>query len=79
MMREWGSVFSYPGAALMDLFTPLGRNSCVILQSPLIDGSPCGYGGHCQNATCHAGSVSETIDAWYKQNLQYAIREFCSC
>lgn len=48
-------------------------NSCLVLQSPLIDGSPCGYGGHCYNQTCQSGNTGDTIESWIDQNLQIAI------
>jgi hypothetical protein len=44
-----------------------------VLQSPLIDGSPCGYGGHCYNQTCQTGNTGDTIESWIDQNLQIAI------
>lgn len=53
--------------------SPNSTNQCVILNSPLIDGSPCGYGGHCYNSTCKAGSVNDTVGTWYRDNLQIAI------
>ncbi|KAG8989704.1 hypothetical protein FRB94_011321 [Tulasnella sp. JGI-2019a] len=53
--------------------TPGSSNSCTVLQSPLINGSPCGYGGTCQNSVCKAGSFSALVKSWYKQNLQIAI------
>ncbi|WVQ91192.1 hypothetical protein IAS59_004988 [Cryptococcus gattii] len=52
---------------------PNSTNSCVVLQTPLVDGSPCGYGGHCYNQTCESGSWQSTAAAWYKQNLQISI------
>ena len=52
---------------------PTSSNQCVVLQSPLIDGSPCGYGGTCNGGTCKPGSVFDTVKAWYKQNLQISI------
>lgn len=48
-------------------------NQCVVLQTPLVDGSPCGYGGHCYNQTCESGSWQSTAGAWYRQNLQISI------
>lgn len=48
-------------------------NQCVVLQTPLVDGSPCGYGGHCYNQTCQSGSWQDTAGAWYRQNLQISI------
>ncbi|RXK34760.1 hypothetical protein M231_07981 [Tremella mesenterica] len=52
---------------------PTTRNQCVVLQTSLIDGSPCGYGGHCYNQTCRSGSWENTLDAMYTQNLQISI------
>ncbi|OBZ79276.1 Disintegrin and metalloproteinase domain-containing protein B [Grifola frondosa] len=42
---------------------PSNSNQCVVLQSTLIDGSPCGYGGTCYSGSCKAGSVLATIKA----------------
>ncbi|KAG7090715.1 hypothetical protein E1B28_009808 [Marasmius oreades] len=52
---------------------PSKSNSCVLLSSLLIDGSPCGYGGSCASGTCQAGNLFDTAKAWYTQNLQIAI------
>ncbi|OCF60915.1 hypothetical protein L486_00559 [Kwoniella mangroviensis CBS 10435] len=52
---------------------PNVTNQCVVLQTSLVDGSPCGYGGHCYNQTCKAGSWQDTAAAWYTQNLQISI------
>lgn len=52
---------------------PLVANQCTILQTVLIDGSPCGYGGHCYNGTCSPGSWQDRFQAMYTQNLQIAI------
>ncbi|OCH88348.1 hypothetical protein OBBRIDRAFT_734593 [Obba rivulosa] len=52
---------------------PSTSGQCVVLQSQLIDGSPCGYGGKCYSGSCKAGSVWDTIKAWYRENLQIAI------
>ncbi|EMD41369.1 hypothetical protein CERSUDRAFT_101854 [Gelatoporia subvermispora B] len=52
---------------------PSNSGQCVVLQSQLINGSPCGYGGKCYSGSCKAGSVWDTIKAWYRQNLQIAI------
>ncbi|KAK8864698.1 hypothetical protein IAR55_001950 [Kwoniella newhampshirensis] len=48
-------------------------NQCVVLQTPLVDGSPCGYGGHCYNSTCDSGSWQDTAGSWYRQNLNISI------
>jgi hypothetical protein len=52
---------------------PRISNQCVVLQTPLVDGSPCGYGGHCYNQTCEQGSWQSTAASWYRQNLNIAI------
>ncbi|WWC62218.1 uncharacterized protein I303_104813 [Kwoniella dejecticola CBS 10117] len=52
---------------------PNVTNQCVVLQTSLVDGSPCGYGGHCYNQTCNSGSWQATAAAWYTQNLQISI------
>ncbi|KAI0668683.1 Metallo-peptidase family M12B Reprolysin-like-domain-containing protein [Trametes maxima] len=52
---------------------PSDSGRCVILQSPLIDGSPCGYGGMCYSGTCKAGNWWTTFKAWYVQNLQISV------
>ena len=52
---------------------PTTSNQCVVLQSQLVDGSPCGYGGSCQGGSCKAGSALDTLKSWYRQNLQIAI------
>ncbi|CAE6430635.1 unnamed protein product [Rhizoctonia solani] len=52
---------------------PRAANQCVVLQANLVDGSPCGYGGTCDNGQCHSGSALDTAKAWYTSNLQIAI------
>ncbi|KAG8972144.1 hypothetical protein FRC05_010312 [Tulasnella sp. 425] len=52
---------------------PTNSQSCIVLQATLVDGSPCGYGGRCENNVCKAGSIGDTIKAWYTQNLQISI------
>jgi len=52
---------------------PTTPNQCVVLDSLLIDGSPCGYAGTCLNGTCQSGSIFDTAEAWYVQNLQISI------
>lgn len=53
--------------------SPNNTRQCIVLNSPLIDGSPCGYGGKCYNSTCQSGSLNDTIGSWYTSNLQIAI------
>ncbi|KAI0063137.1 hypothetical protein BV25DRAFT_1907244 [Artomyces pyxidatus] len=52
---------------------PTRSDQCVILDSNLVDGSPCGYGGTCANGSCQAGNLLDTAKAWYVQNLQISI------
>ncbi|KII86485.1 hypothetical protein PLICRDRAFT_44079 [Plicaturopsis crispa FD-325 SS-3] len=52
---------------------PSHPNQCVSLQSQLIDGSPCGFGGMCMKGNCQPGSLFDTAKSWYIQNLQIAI------
>ncbi|KAJ3541674.1 hypothetical protein NM688_g6050 [Phlebia brevispora] len=41
---------------------PTSSDQCVELQSPLIDGSPCGYGGTCLQGSCVVCPESADID-----------------
>ncbi|KAL5518495.1 hypothetical protein ACEPAH_177 [Sanghuangporus vaninii] len=52
---------------------PSNPSQCIQLQSQLIDGSSCGYGGTCQSGQCQSGSALDTAKAWYVQNLQISI------
>ncbi|KAL7419446.1 hypothetical protein Q5752_006284 [Cryptotrichosporon argae] len=52
---------------------PSDADNCLVLQTALIDGSPCGYGGHCYNQTCVVSSDAAEISAWYHSNLQISV------
>ncbi|THH12830.1 hypothetical protein EW146_g7321 [Bondarzewia mesenterica] len=52
---------------------PNSSNQCIVLDSSLVDGSPCGYGGTCASGACRAGSLLDTAKAWYVENLQISI------
>lgn len=52
---------------------PRTTNQCIVLQTQLADGSPCGYGGTCLSGTCHSGSAWDTFKAWYTENLQISV------
>ncbi|TFK91513.1 hypothetical protein K466DRAFT_541493 [Polyporus arcularius HHB13444] len=52
---------------------PSASNQCVVLQSTLVDGSPCGYGGTCYSGSCKPGSWQEVFKSWYVHNLQISI------
>ncbi|KAF8887708.1 Metallo-peptidase family M12-domain-containing protein [Infundibulicybe gibba] len=48
-------------------------NGCILLSAPLIEGSPCGFGGTCVSGKCQSAGFLDTAKAWYTQNLQIAI------
>ncbi|PVG00697.1 hypothetical protein CPB86DRAFT_754147 [Serendipita vermifera] len=52
---------------------PRNPSQCIVLNSQLVDGSPCGYGGTCISGNCRAGTFLQTAIAWYTQNLQISI------
>ncbi|KAG8781977.1 hypothetical protein FRB91_011264 [Serendipita sp. 411] len=52
---------------------PKNPSQCVVLNSQLIDGSPCGYGGTCITGNCKPGTLVQTAIAWYTKNLQISI------
>lgn len=52
---------------------PSNANSCIVLQQNFIDGTECGYGGHCQGGQCQSGGWQSTFSSWYRNNLQIAV------
>ncbi|SGY63867.1 BQ5605_C007g04841 [Microbotryum silenes-dioicae] len=52
---------------------PSSLASCVVLDQSYRDGTPCGYGGRCNDGDCEAGSVLDTAKGWYRNNLTIAI------
>jgi len=60
-------------SCLVSCQDPNHTNECVVLQTQLIDGSPCSYGGMCSGGTCQPGTPINTLKAWYTQNLQISI------
>ncbi|WVN87729.1 uncharacterized protein L203_102924 [Cryptococcus depauperatus CBS 7841] len=60
-------------SCLVSCKDPNSTNQCVILQTPLVDGSPCGYAGHCYNSTCSPGIWQDVVSSWYQQNLQISV------
>lgn len=48
-------------------------NQCIVMQTPLLDGSECGWAGRCYNQTCNEGSWQAQFESMYKQNLQISI------
>lgn len=41
---------------------PSNSGKCVVLDTMLIDGSPCGYGGMCYNGTCQSKGVVASVE-----------------
>lgn len=52
---------------------PGTSNQCIVLQTTLVDGSPCGYGGTCSSGSCQSGTLWDTFKAWYTENLQISV------
>ncbi|KAL0067913.1 hypothetical protein AAF712_005081 [Marasmius tenuissimus] len=52
---------------------PKSSNSCVKLSTLMVDGSPCGYAGTCENGQCKNASWTKTVAEWFKRNPQIAI------
>lgn len=50
-----------------------GANQCNGGTTPLLDGSPCGYGGRCYGGSCKKGSWQQQLNAMYTENLQYSV------
>ena len=50
-----------------------GSGSCLILQQTFIDGTACGYGGHCSGGQCESGGWQATFRNWYTENLRISI------
>lgn len=50
-----------------------GPNQCNGGTTPLLDGSPCGYGGKCYGGHCKKGTWQQQLSAMYTENLQYAV------
>lgn len=46
--------------------SPNSALSCIILQGQyFIEGTECGYGGHCRDGRCQSGSWQDTVASWY--------------
>jgi hypothetical protein len=52
---------------------PSNSHQCITMQTKLLDGSPCGYGGSCSSGSCKSGSLFATVKAWAIQNPYIAI------
>ncbi|CAO1635391.1 unnamed protein product [Parajaminaea phylloscopi] len=47
--------------------------TCTLFQTNFIDGTPCGYGGYCQNGSCNSSGWQSTFRSWYRNNLNISI------
>lgn len=52
---------------------PSNPSQCIVLNSQLVDGSPCGYGGTCYAGNCRPGTFLQAAASWYTKNLQISI------
>lgn len=52
---------------------PTSSSKCVVLDSTLVDGSPCGYGGMCYNGTCESGGIVATAEVRSSSNLSCSV------
>ncbi|WAQ92889.1 hypothetical protein PtA15_17A371 [Puccinia triticina] len=66
-----------PAGATMDCkiacVDPTGRADCIVLATNFVDGSECGYGGRCVAGSCKAGSITDTAESWFRNNLAISI------
>ncbi|KAE8244578.1 hypothetical protein A4X13_0g6473 [Tilletia indica] len=52
---------------------PDNFSSCLVLQQTFIDGTPCRWGGRCENGECQRGSWQEIFQGWFRDNLRISI------
>lgn len=50
---------------------PKNPNQCIQLQSELIDGSSCGFGGTCKSGSCIPGSFLDTAKVGRALHIYY--------
>ncbi|WAR63781.1 hypothetical protein PtB15_17B382 [Puccinia triticina] len=66
-----------PAGATMDCkiacVDPTGGADCIVLATNFVDGSECGYGGRCVAGSCKAGSITDTAESWFRNNLAISI------
>lgn len=53
--------------------TDSSSSTCTLFQTNFIDGTPCGYGGYCQNGKCESSGWQNAFQGWYRNNLNIAI------
>ncbi|KAI9664379.1 MAG: hypothetical protein M1831_002312 [Alyxoria varia] len=54
-----------------------GENVCYGLQQNLLDGSPCGGGGHCANGECEGSSFGREVRNWIDNHRNLVIGLAC--
>ncbi|CAD6930372.1 unnamed protein product [Tilletia laevis] len=47
--------------------------SCLVLQQTFIDGTPCRWGGRCDNGDCRRGSWQDVFKGWFRDNQRISI------
>ncbi|KAK0523418.1 hypothetical protein OC835_006266 [Tilletia horrida] len=52
---------------------PDNFSSCLVLQQTFVDGTPCRWGGRCENGECQTGSWQDVFKGWYRDNLRISI------
>lgn len=56
----------------------LGYNTCSSLNANLLDGTPCGGNGHCDNGQCSGSTIGGDISLWIQQNKGVVIGIACA-
>lgn len=54
-----------------------GPGTCYGLQQNLLDGTPCGGGGKCDNGQCTGSSFSKEVQSWFSQHKALVIGIAC--
>ncbi|KAL9933702.1 hypothetical protein V8E36_007360 [Tilletia maclaganii] len=47
--------------------------SCLVLQQTFTDGTPCRWGGRCENGECRTGNWQDVFQGWFRDNLRISI------
>ncbi|KAK0567648.1 hypothetical protein OC861_002603 [Tilletia horrida] len=52
---------------------PSNAASCLVLQQTFVDGTPCRWGGRCQDGECKTGNWQDVFKGWFRDNLRISI------
>ena len=55
-----------------------GPTACYGLQQNLLDGTPCGGGGHCENGQCKGSTVGKEVGNWVEDHRNLVIGIACA-